>query len=128
MALTTIGTVAIKLASFLAGHQQAGSGAVLVERPDNTLVIQQANDAGVSKVDGVLRDWEAYTPDPADIPNGPCDAVWVSTDDATITGISADGSVSQTTPALPNKAWVAMSFSRITAVSAGTLYIGWYKK
>lgn len=88
----------------------------------------QGNNAGVPKIDGVLRDFGAYTPDPNDVPNGPCDCVWVDTDDATITGISADGTTSQTTQALPNKQWVAMSFKRITAVSAGNVYIGWYKK
>lgn len=76
----------------------------------------------------VVRYAEAYTPADVALPLGPCDCVWVTVADATVTGIMADGTTSYTTPALPKQTWVPDAFKRITAVSSGAVHIGYMRK
>ena len=51
MALTTIGTVALRLKNFVANLMDVGLTGILVERPDNSLSIAQANALGHTMVE-----------------------------------------------------------------------------
>jgi len=124
--------IAIVLRSVLAAiaggrAHEAAPVVSIVETPDGGAVNLQGNPQGCEKVDGTLADWGAHTPSGTAIADGPCHAIWVTDDDAVVTGTSAGGTTGDT-PALPKQQWIPMSFGTITNVSAGSVYIGWYRK
>lgn len=96
------------------------------------LSFREVNEMGSAFVSGTIRYWVQVTPGVGaiDASGVPCDAVWVDTDAATVTGKQADnqGAAATATPALPSGRWVEFSFYTITAVSSGNVWAGWYRK
>lgn len=89
--------------------------------------LRRMTNAGVQRVAATCTSCHAHTPSATAIDGGPCDFIWVTTEDATVTGTLADGEAF-TTPALRSRMFNAFSFATITAVSAGSVYVGWYAK
>ena len=89
---------------------------------DITGALKRMTSSGVQRIAGVITTMRKHTS--GAVTDGPCDAVWVTVDGATIVGTMADGE-SITTPALPNKQWVPISMSSVT-VSSGDVYVGWF--
>ena len=89
--------------------------------------LRRMTGSGVHRMAATITSMRAHTPSATAITDGPCDAVWVTTDDATLTGTMADGE-SITTPALPSRQWVPISMATISACSAGSVYVGWYSR
>ena len=87
-----------------------------------------ATSWGVPMVGSSIRHVPAasYTPAGTDIPYGPCDAILLSAD-ATVTLQAADSDAAY---AIPLKAgnWIPISCIKITAVSAGAVTLGWYRR
>lgn len=83
---------------------------------------------GMKPIDATLRLWQQYTPSASSITNGPCDAVLVTVDAATITAQPADSSdAAAVSPPLAKNVWHPMACNIISAVSSGNVYVGWYK-
>lgn len=81
------------------------------------------------KVSQTITHFRPYTPSADLIPEGPCDAILIGTAAATVTGTSADDpAMSVATMPYVAAEWHHVSYSKITAVSAGTIWIGWYRK
>ena len=87
-------------------------------------VLKRFTAGGSARVSATITTMRQHTS--GAITDGPCDAVWVTTDTATITGTMADGEAI-TTPALPNKQWIPISLTSAT-VSTGDIYVGWYSR
>lgn len=79
-----------------------------------------------TKIDASLDDFQAHTPSTTPLAKV-CDAVWVTEADATITGVTAAGHL-RTTPALVAQRWEPMRWRAIHSVSAGSVYIGYYRR
>jgi len=78
-------------------------------------------------VSGTIRHAVPYTPAGTAIPGGPCDGVLVSTDGATLTVELAEDSGAPITVPLAANMWHPMCCAKITAISGGSVWAGWYK-
>lgn len=103
--------------------------------PNVTAGILQETDEidprGNKRVSARIGYWVQHTPGGSLITLGPCDAVLVTTDGAVLTGVSADeadGAMAAAGPPLAANMWHPMGMKKITAVSAGNVWIGWYRK
>jgi hypothetical protein len=70
--------------------------------------------------------WRAHTPADAALAEGSCDAIMVS-QDTTVTGVPADGGASAALPYTTGK-WHYAAYERVSAIGAGTIWLGWYRK
>jgi hypothetical protein len=71
--------------------------------------------------------WRACVPDPAQFTEKSCDGVYL-TADATVTGMPADDPAAGAVGVALTQGITAIGFSKITIVSAGTVYLLWHRK